>query len=142
MAKINFTKEHLANLKDNIAKLVLNGTIVNGPMGQSYDVFNLANTLSISSLRALSAFLSKKKASLSVGDEWLENPHQKEVEELTFLIDTISLIIGYKLKQQEDNDNAREKARLEKQLNDLEESQKTPSELIAELRAKIAAIDA
>ena len=55
-------------------------------------------------------------------------------------MDTISLIIGYKLKQQEDADNAREKARLEKQLSELEEAQKTPGELIAELKAKIASL--
>ena len=138
--KINFTKDHLANLKANIADLVLGGTIINGPMGQSYDVFNLVNTLSISSLRSLSAFLGKKKANLSVNDEWLENPNAEEVQELEFLMDTISLIIGYKLKQQEDADNAREKARLEKQLSELEEAQKTPSELIAELKVKIASL--
>lgn len=138
---INFTKEHLANLKANIAELVLAGTVINGPMGQSYDVFNLVNTLSISSLRSLSGFLGKKKASLSTDDEWVENPHQEEVKELQFLIDTISLVIGYKLKAQEEADNAREKARLEKQLNELKESQKTPGQLIAELEAKIAAIN-
>ena len=53
MGKINFTKEHLANLKANIAELVLNGTIINGPMGQSYDIFNIVNTLSIASNHSL-----------------------------------------------------------------------------------------
>ena len=139
--KINFTKEHLAQLKANIAELVLNGTIINGPMGQNYDIFAIVNNLSIASLRTISAFLQKKKASLSVDDEWVENPHKAEVEELTFIIDTISLVIGYKLKNIEIEDNAREKARLEKQLNELKESQKTPAELIAELEAKITAID-
>lgn len=142
MNKINFTKEHLATLKANIADLVLNATIINGPMGQSYDVFNLANTLSITSLQTLSSFLAKKRASLSASNEWVENPNKKEIEELDFLMSTISLIIGYKLKQQEIADNAREKARLESQLSELKESQKTPGELIAELEAKIASIDA
>lgn len=139
--KINFTTEHLNKLKANIAELVLNGTVITGPMGQTYDIFNLANTLSISSLRSLSAFLSKKKASLSVDDEWLANPHQAEVEELSFLIETISLIIGYKLKEQEISENERERERLEKQLNELKQSQKSPAELIAELEAKITALN-
>lgn len=139
--KINFTKEHLAKLKANIAELVLNGTIIAGPMGQNYDIFNIANTLSVASLRTISAFLQKKKANLSAGDEWVENPHEEEVKELQFIIDTISLVIGYKLKNIELEDNAREKARLEKQLAELKESQKTPAELIAEIEAKITAID-
>lgn len=139
--KINFTKEHLAALKANIAELVLRGTIIPGPVGQSYDIFNIVNTLSTTSLRTISAFLQKKKAGLSVDDEWVENPHKAEVEELQFVIDTISLVIGYKLKNIEIEDNLREKARLEKQLNELKESQKTPAELIAELEAKITAIE-
>ena len=141
MNKINFTKEHLDKLRSNIADLIIDGVIVNGPMGQSYDGFSLMNTLSIKSLSALSAYVGKRKADLSVEDEWVENPNSKEIKELQFIQDTISLIIGYKRKQQELADNAREKARLEKQIAELEESQKTPAELLAELKAKAAALD-
>lgn len=141
MNKINFTKEHLATLRSNIADLIIDGVIINGPMGQSYDGFSLMNTLSIKSLVSLSAYIGKKKADLSVEDEWIENPNTEEVKRLQFIMETISLIIGYKRKQQELADNAREKARLEKQIAELEESQKTPAELLAELKAKAAALD-
>ena len=140
MVTINFTKEHLAKLKDNLATMVLEGTIVNGPMGQSYDAFALVNAMSIKSLQSLSGQLGTKKANLSISDEWVENPNAAEIAKIDFIMETVSLIIGFKRKEQERRDNARERARLEKQISDLEEAQKTPQELLAELKAKAAAL--
>ncbi len=137
---INFTKEHLSKLKDNIAALVLDGTIINGPMGQTYDAFSLANTLSIKSLQALSAHLNAVKAKLSVADEWVENPNQDKINELDFILETVSLIIGFKRKEQERKDNARERERIEKQIAELENAQKSPQQLLDELKAKAASL--
>ena len=138
--KINFTKEHLAQLKANIATLVLDGTIINGPMGQTYDAFSLVNTLSIKSLQALSGYLSTVKAKLSVSDEWVENPNQEEINKIEFLLETVSLVIGFKRKEQERKDNARELARVEKQIEELEAAQKSPQQLLEELKAKAASL--
>ena len=140
MATINFTKEHLTKLKENIATMVLDRIIVNGPMGQSYDACSLVNEMTITSLQSLSAQLVAKKAKLSISDEWVENPNATEIAKIDFILETISLIIGFKRKEQERKDNARERARLEKQISDLEEAQKTPQELLAELKAKAAAL--
>lgn len=140
MATINFTKEHLAKLKENIATMVLDRTIVNGPMGQSYDACSLVNEMTITSLQSLSTQLVAKKAKLSISDEWVENPNVEEIAKIDFILETISLVIGFKRKEQECKDNARERARLEKQILDLEEAQKTPQELLAELKAKAAAL--
>lgn len=140
MVTINFTKEHLAKLKENIATLVLDGTIINGPMGQSYDAFALVNAMSIKSLQTLSGFLGTKKANLSASDEWVENPNAEEIAKIDFLMETVSLIIGFKRKEMERKDNARELARIEKQIAELEESQKTPQQMLAELKAKAATL--
>lgn len=140
MATINFTKEHLSKLKDNVATLVLDGTIINGPMGQTYDAFSLVNTLSIKSLQALSGYLSTVKAKLSVSDEWVENPNQEEINKIDFLLETVSLVIGFKRKEQERKDNARELARVEKQIEELEAAQKSPQQLLEELKAKAASL--
>ena len=140
MATINFTKEHLAKLKENIATLVLDGTIINGPMGQSYDAFALVNAMSIKSLQTLSGFLGTKKANLSTTDEWVENPNAEEIAKIDFIMETVSLIIGFKRKEMERKDNARELARIEKQIAELEESQKTPQQMLAELKAKAATL--
>ena len=140
MATINFTKEHLAKLKENIATLVLDGTIINGHMGQSYDAFALVNAMSIKSLQTLSGFLGTKKANLSTTDEWVENPNAEEIAKIDFIMETVSLIIGFKRKEMERKDNARELARIEKQIAELEESQKTPQQMLAELKAKAATL--
>lgn len=137
---INFTKEHLSKLKDNVATLVLDGTIISGPMGQTYDAFSLVNTLSIKSLQALSGYLSTVKAKLSVSDEWVENPNQEEINKIEFLLETVSLVIGFKRKEQERKDNARELARVEKQIEELEAAQKSPQQLLEELKAKAASL--
>jgi len=139
--KINFTKENESDLRNLIANSVLNKVFYIGPMGQEYDVNNLVNTLSVSSLRSLSQFIQNKITKLSVTDEWVENPNEVEIESLNTAKRLISLIIGWKLYQQEKADNEREKLRLTKQLNELLESQKTPEDIIAELKQKISELD-
>lgn len=141
MTKINFTSSHLDELKRLIADYVLNNKIIIGSLGQQYNVNDLINTLSIGSLRAISTILNKKKATLSSSDEWIENLNADKIIELEEQLQLVSLIIGYKLKQEEIAANSKERERLEKQLKDLEDSQKTPADLIAELRQKISELE-
>lgn len=136
--KINFTKDNENELRSLISDSVLNKCIYTGPMGQEYDVFSLVNGMAISSLRSLSQFVQNKISKLSVADEWIDNPNADEIAKLETEKKLLSLIIGWKLYQQEITENAREKERLTKQLNELIESQKTPEDLIAELKAKIS----
>lgn len=133
-----FTKENENELRLLISDSILNKCIYSGPIGQEYDVFDLVNGMSVSSLRNLSQFVCNKISKLSVEDEWIDNPNADLISELETEKNLISLIIGWKLHQQDLNEKAREKERLTKQLNDLVESQKTPEDLIAELKAKIS----
>ena len=141
MKKINFTKENESELKGLIAESVLQKQIYSGPMGQEYNVFDLVNTMAVSSLRALSQFIQNKITKLSVADEWVDNPNAEALASLETSKRLISLVIGWKLHQQELAENAKERERLTKQLNDLVESQKTPADLIAELQAKISELE-
>ena len=134
---INFTKENESELRALIADSTLNKIIYSGPMGQEYDVWDLVNTMAISSLRTLSQFIQNKISKLSVVDDWSENVNTEEVLALETCKRLIFLIIGWKLHQQEKADNEREVARLKKQLDELVQSQKTPTQLIAELEQKI-----
>ena len=137
MAKINFTKNDEQMLRSFIADSVLKGTIYNGIMGQTYTAYDLVNRLSISSLRSLSNYIQTTIVKLSITDEWIENPNAEEIAQLELNKKFVSLVIGWKLYQQEVEENAKEKARLTKQLNDLVEAQKSPEDLIAELRKRI-----
>lgn len=136
--KINFTKENENEFRSLIADSVINKCIYSGPVGQEYDVFDLVNGMGVSSLRNLSQFVQNKISKLSVADEWIDNPNADIIAELETEKKLISLAIGWKLYQQELNENAREKERLTKQLNELVESQKTPEDLINELKQKIS----
>lgn len=133
-----FTKEDENELRSLISDSILNKCIYTGPMGQEYDVFSLVNGMAISSLRNLLQFVQNKISKLSVADEWTDNPNADEIASLETEKRLIYLIIGWKLYQQKIIENAREKERLTKQLNELIESQKTPEDLIAELKAKIS----
>ena len=137
MKKINFTEENERELRSLIADSVLNKCVYLGPMGQEYNVFDFVNGMAVSSLRSISQFVQNKISKLSVADEWIENPNVEKIAELETERLLLSLIIGWKLYQQQLEENAKEKERLTKQLNDLIEAQKNPEDLIAELRKKI-----
>ncbi len=138
--KINFTSENEKELKNLIADAVLNKSVFYGPIGQTYNVFELVDALSINSLKVLSNYIQSNILKLSIDDEWTENPNKEKIEELETSKRLISLIIGWKLYQVELEENLKEKVRLQKQLDDLMESQKTPEELISELKSKIEAL--
>lgn len=141
MKKINFTTENETKLRSLIADSVINKDIYVGPMGQEYDVWDLVNGMTISSLRVLSESIQNKISKLSVEDEWVENPNTEKLAWLEKSKQLISLIIGWKLYQAEKAEIEKERVRLTKQLNDLIESQKTPEDLIAELRKKISDLE-
>lgn len=138
---INFTKENENELRSLIADSILGKCIYSGPMGQEYDVFELVNGMAVSSLRSLAQFVQNKITKLSVADEWTENPNAEEISKLEAEKKLISLTIGWKLYQQQLAENAKEKARLTKQLDELVQSQKTPQELISELQQKIKELE-
>ena len=141
MGKINFTKEHREELIKMIGNSILNNEIISGPFGQTYTAHDLVNDLSVQSLRTLSTTLSKKKASLSVTDEWSENVNVEQINEIDSQLKFISLIIGFKLKRAEVADMMAEREKLSKQLEELVNAQKTPDDLISEIRNKIASLN-
>ncbi len=136
MSKINFTQAHLEELKQLIAEAVLNGIVIKTNFGQTFDVCQLEG-LSLNTLRSISASIIKKKSDLTIDDQWTENPNEEKIKELDWQLRLITLFIGYKLKKAENEEITMEKERLTKQLNDLVESQKTPEDLIKELREKL-----
>lgn len=137
---VNFTKEHFNSMMSAIAKAVIDRVLFKGPVGQSYNICEVFD-LSINSLRSLSRFIAKKETELSITDEWIENPNTEEVELLTWEKGLISLIIGYKLWKTEVAENNKERERINKQIEELEASQKTPEDLIKELKEKLVSLE-
>ena len=140
MNKINFTKEHLTSLYGGIADAVINNIVFTGLMGQKYNICEVFD-LSINSLRTLSQTIVKRQNQLSVTDEWTENPNINEIKLLDWQKNLISLIIGYKLYKEEEAAINEEKARLTKQIEELENASKTPEDLIKENKEKLANLE-
>lgn len=138
MGKVNFTAEDFNKLKEMVATAVIDNVLVSGPMGQIYNVYELVHTLSIRSLRSLSASLTKKRADLAVDDGWVENPNEDKIAALDFQVTLISYIIGYKLREEEKRSELIEKEAIMQQLAELERSQKSPAEIMEDLRKRLA----
>lgn len=136
--KINFTKENETELRSLIADSVLRNDGYKGPMGQVYTVVDLVSNLTVNSLRTLLQSVRTKISKLSVEDEWVDNPNAEELDKLNTSSRLINLIIGWKLYQSELVDRQMEKEKLESKLDDLIKAQRTPEEIMSELRDRIA----
>ena len=140
MAKINFTNENMAQLREKIADAIIDNIVVKGPLGQEYTVPELMQ-LSTNSLKALSNHLEKTIAQLTTEDEWIENPNEILIKNITFKKELVSLIRGYKLYLDELATRERERERIIEQIKQIEESQKTPGDLLKELQDKLASLE-
>ena len=86
--------------------------------------------------------LDKKISAKESADEWsMTDEEQKKLDELKSKSELINLVIGWKKYIAYQDEMAAKKAELDKMINDLEESQKTPEEKINELKAQRAALD-
>lgn len=138
MAKINFTKEHLEEMKELAVEMLLKNESVTTKMGQVLNVSELLHTTTISTLNSIWLNLEKKIKDAENKDEWIATPtdsaylsmvrNQKRL---------INLIIGWKRYNLELEQTKHEKSVLEAQLKQLKESQKTPEEKIKELEEQI-----
>lgn len=140
MGKINFTEQHMSQLYDKIAYAVMNDIVVTGPMGQQYSAIDIVKNLTINSLRSLIKSLDKQINALSLDDEWVKNPNEEAIKNLTFKREFVNLALGYKLAKEEEQKKEHELAVLNSKLEELKESQKTPEDRIKEIEDQIAAL--
>ena len=141
MAKINFTDEHMLRLRTLIADAVLNNSVISGPMGQNYNVIELVHCLTPESLITVNDVLKRKRDRLAIDDDWIANPNQEEIVKLDDKIELVKLIRGYKIKLADEKSNRIEKERIQTQIDELIQAQKSPKELIADLQAKLAELE-
>lgn len=143
MAKINFTKEHYAKMKElAFAMLVANETITT-KMGQPLNIVELMHTQTINTLNGIRLTIAKQIEDLEKQDEWVATDYQQEkLEALKRKKELVNLIIGWKRHNMEVDEAKAKKAELTAQLKELKESQKTPEDRIKELEAQLTAIDA
>lgn len=142
MAKINFTKEHFAKLQQYALGMLFNNEVIFTRMNTPLNIVELLHTTTIGTLNEIRLALAKAIEKLENQDEWTSTEDtQAKLEGLKLRKELVNLIIGYKRFNLENEANARKKAELEAKLKELEESQKSPADKIAELKAEIANID-
>ena len=142
MAKINFTKEHFAKLQQLALGMLFNNEVIFTRMNTPLNIVELIHTTTIGTLNEIRLGLGKAIEKLENQDEWTSTEDtQTKLEGLKLKKELVNLIIGYKRFNLENEANARKKAELEAKLKELEESQKSPADKIAELKAEIAQLD-
>jgi hypothetical protein len=137
--KINFTKEHEEKLDKFIVKMWKDDIIVTSKLGQPLNICEL-KTLSPNSLNELKLIYDKKISNLESKDEWI-NPENDKLDLFKFIREGLNLLVGFKRKIIELNENARKKEELTAKLTELKESTKTPEDRIKELETQLKELE-
>ena len=139
---INFTKDHFAKLQNLALGMLFTNEVIVSKMGTPLNIVELLHTTTIGTLNEIRLGLGKAIEKLENQDEWTSTEDtQTKLESLKLKKELVNLIIGFKRFNLENEANARKKAELEAKLKELEESQKSPADKIAELKAEIAQLD-
>lgn len=140
--KINFTKDHQVKLWNGINISVFNNKFFNTPMGGTATIQELLHQTTVNTLVQMKQSLDKKIAAKESADEWsMTDEEQKKLTELKADSELINLVIGWKKYVAYQNEIAKKKADLDKMIDELKESQKTPEDKLKELEAARAALD-
>lgn len=137
MAKINFTKEHLEKMKELAIDMLLNNMSITTNMGTVLNISELMHTTTIGTLNKIRLTLTKKIRDAEDKDEWVDFSDSKYLDTIRKQKDLVNLIIGWKRYNMEKEANEARRKELEKKLDELKESQKTPEDKIKELEAQI-----
>ena len=142
MAKINFTKEHYAKMKELAFDMLVNNEVVNTKLGQPLTIVDLLHTQTINTLNNIRLAIGKQIEGLENQDEWTTSTYQQEkLEKLKQAKELVNLIIGWKRHNMELAEAKAKKAELTQQLKELKESQKSPEDKIKELEASLKELE-
>lgn len=142
MAKVNFTKEHYAKMKELAFAMLVSNHTISTKLGQPLNIVELMHTQTVNTLNSIRLSLGKQIEDLEKQDEWLASDYQQEkLEALKKKKELVNLIIGWKRHNMEVAEAKAKKAELTKQLEELKDSQKTPEDRIKELEAQLKDLD-
>lgn len=139
-----FTAENLQRLKDLFVDLSFKGEQLDGKFGANVlNPFELLTQTTINTLRTLLKGTRKAIQEMDDLDEWSMTQHQtNKKDRLTLWAEFLFLLVGYRLDQEVKAAKKEEAALLRKELRKLEEDAKTPEVRLAEMKAKLALLEA
>ena len=142
MTKVNFTKEHLAKLKELAFAMLAQNGVIQTKFGQALTIVDLMHTQTINTLNGIKVAISKSIEALENKDEWVATDStQADLTVLKEKKELVNLIIGWKRYNEYARESNAKKEELKAQLSALKESQKTPEDKIKELEAKLTELD-
>lgn len=142
MNKINFTKEHQVKLFNMVNLAVFNNKSFNTPMGGSATIQELLHQTTVNTLIQMKQALDKKIAAKESVDEWsMTDEEQRTIANLKADSELINLVIGWKKYTNYQNEIAKKKLELNKMIDQLKESQKTPEDKIKELESELKSLE-
>jgi hypothetical protein len=142
MTKVNFTKEHLAKLKELAFAMLAQNGVIQTKFGQALTIVDLMHTQTINTLNGIRVAIGKSIETLENKDEWVATDStQADLAILKEKKELVNLIIGWKRYNEYARESNAKKEELKAQLSALKESQKTPEDKIKELEAKLTELD-
>lgn len=99
------------------------------------------HTTTIGTLNKIRLALTKKIRDAEDKDKWVDFSDSKYLDTIRKQKDLVNLIIGWKRYNMEKEANEARRKELEKKLDELKESQKTPEDKIKELEEEIKSLD-
>lgn len=143
MAKINFTPEHMARLKELAIEMLFRGFIFKGTVGTSLTVYDLIHNTSETTLIIFNGNLKKEIERVQTLDEWSMNDYQqKKLADTKETQEFINLLIGYKKNQAQLNADKAKLAELRAQYKEIEKSTLTPQDQLAAIKKQMKELGA
>ena len=141
MGTINFTKEHMARLKELATDMLFKNDTIKTTLGYS-TVIDILHLTTIESLKTIYKGLKNAIEKMEDADEWATTDYERaKLDDLKQKKEFINLVIGYKRYNAEKESEKKKRLDIEKQIKALEEAEKTPADRLKELRDKLAAMD-
>lgn len=138
MGKINFTKEHMARLKELAVEMLFKNDHIGTSLGQMLNVAELLHCTTINSLTKIRLDLGKKIEQLENADEWVTTDREQLLlNEMKMRKEFVNLVIGYKRYMEELAATSREREKLQEEIARLKEEQKTPADRLKEMEEKL-----
>lgn len=142
MGKVNFTKEHMARLKDLATEMLFKNDHIGTNLGQLLNVVDVLHCTTINSLTKIRLDLAKKIEQLENADEWVTTDREQLIlSEMKDRKEFVNLVIGYKRYMDELATISAKKEKLQKEIDRLKDEQKTPADRLKEAEEALAALN-